>query len=95
MDLGGRVRAERERLGLLREELIGMMGELRMDRNTLWHIKAGRTKNPRADQIIALSRALGVSADYLLGLTGTLTPPRRRRPQQTVPVAMDEEDSHG
>jgi len=94
MDLGGRVRAERERLGLSREGLIGMMGALRMDRHTLWHLEAGRTKNPRAAHIIAL-KALGVSADSLLGLTDTPTPPRRWRPLQTVPVAMDEEDSHG
>ena len=78
MDLGSRVRTERERLGLSREQLIQRMGELRMDRNTLWHIEAGRTQNPRADQIMALTKALEVSSDYLLGLTDDPTPPARR-----------------
>lgn len=70
MNIGVRVRQERDRLGLSREELTQQMpAEWRMDRNTLWHIEAGKTKNPRADQIIALATVLGVSADYLLGLT--------------------------
>jgi transcriptional regulator with XRE-family HTH domain len=75
MDLASRVRAERERVKLSQEKLAQHMG---MDRNTLWHIEAGRTKNPRADQIIALAQALEVSADYLLGLTDDPTPATQR-----------------
>lgn len=79
MNLGIRVRQERERLGLSREELVQQMPDaLRMDRNTLWHIEAGRTKNPRADQLLALSHALSVSVDYLVGLTDDPKPTIRR-----------------
>ena len=79
MDLAGRVRDARERVGLSQEKLAHKMG---IDRNTLWHIEAGRTKNPRADQIRALAKALLVSADYLLGLTDDAAPrpkPRKKR----------------
>jgi transcriptional regulator with XRE-family HTH domain len=87
MDLGTRIRAERERLALSREDLIRLMGDLRMDRNTLWHIEAGRTKNPRADQIIALAKALNVSADYILGLSDEPQPPAKRpRPRKAASV---------
>lgn len=75
MNLGIRVRQERERLGLSREELVQQMpATLRMDPNTLWHIESGRTKNPRADQLLALAHVLDVSVDYLVGL------PEQKRP---------------
>jgi transcriptional regulator with XRE-family HTH domain len=85
MDIAARIRTERERLGLSQEKLAQRMG---LDRNTLWHIEAGRTKNPRADHIIALAKAFDVSADYLLGLTDDRTPARRaRRPRSAKEVA--------
>ena len=83
MHIGIRVRQERERLGLSREALVQQMPEaLRMDRNTLWHIEAGRTKNPRADQLMALAHVLGVSTDYLLGLSDG-PQARKRRARST------------
>jgi hypothetical protein len=86
--MGTRIRAERERLALSREDLIKLMGDLRMDRNTLWYIEAGRTKTPRADQIIALAKALNVSADYILGLSDEPKPPaQRQRTRKPAPVA--------
>jgi transcriptional regulator with XRE-family HTH domain len=90
MDLGTRIRAERERLGLSRDALIQKMGDLRMDRNTLWHIEAGRTQNPRADQIIALAKALEISADYLLGLTDDPAPRPRPRRKRAAPPSDEE-----
>lgn len=92
MNIGVRVRTARDRLGLTREQLVEQMGEWRMEPNTLWYIESGRTKNPRADQIIALAKALNVSADYLLGLADEPTPPRRtRRPGQRKADAIGEE----
>jgi len=87
MDIAGRIRKERDRLGLSQEKLAQRMG---LDRNTLWHIEAGRTKNPRADHIIALATALGVSADYILGLTDD---PRPRRGRGKPRSADAEEDA--
>ena len=88
MNLAERVRAGRERVGLSQEKLAQQMG---MDRNTLWHIEAGRTKHPRADQLIALAKALEVSTDYLLGLTEDPAPkpkpPTRQRSRKAAPVA--------
>jgi transcriptional regulator with XRE-family HTH domain len=79
MHIGIRVRKARDDLGISREELVQQMPvSLRMDRNTLWHIEAGRTKNPRADQLLALAHVLHVSVDYLLGLTDDPTPAVRR-----------------
>lgn len=70
MHLGTRVRTERDRLGLSREELTQRMPEdMRMHTNTLWNIEVGRTKNPRMDQLQALAQALGVTVHYLMGET--------------------------
>ena len=64
--LAERIIILRHRTGLSQEKLAQRMD---MSRNTLWHIESGRTTNPRMDHVIALCRALGVSADYLVGLT--------------------------
>jgi hypothetical protein len=37
----------------------------------------------RADTVVRFAEALGVSADYLLGLADDPYPPRRRRPRRT------------
>ena len=65
MTLAERVVTLRRRTGLSQEKLAQRMN---MSRNTLWHIESGRTANPRMDHLIALCQALGISADYLLGL---------------------------
>lgn len=80
MHLGIRVRTERERQGLSREDLTQRMPEaMRMHTNTLWNIEVGRTKNPRMDQLQALAQALGVSVPYLMGETDETGPGARRR----------------
>src|SRR5262245_53847776 len=84
MMLGSRVREARERLGLSQDKLAQ---QVRIERNTLWYIEAGRTKHPRADQVAALAQALHVSADYLLGLTEDPAPPTKRpRPRKAAPI---------
>jgi len=75
-DMAGRVRERRAHLGLSQTKLAQQMG---VERNTLWLIETGRTKNPRADIIIALAETLQVSTDYLLGLTDDPRP-RHQRP---------------
>lgn len=90
MHLGIRVRQERERQGLSREDLTQRMPEdMRMHTNTLWNIEVGRTKNPRMDQLQALALALGVSVPYLMGETDAPTSGSapRRRPRASTDVA--------
>jgi transcriptional regulator with XRE-family HTH domain len=66
MTLAQRVKTRREALGISQEKLAQQMG---IDRNTLWHIEAGKTTQPRLGQMMALAKALGVSIDYLAGLS--------------------------
>jgi transcriptional regulator with XRE-family HTH domain len=70
MTFGERVKHERKRQGLTRDELTAKMPEdSRMHPNTLWHIEAGKTKHPRIDHVMAIASALGMSSQVLL--TGT------------------------
>lgn len=86
MTLGQRVRKERERLGLSREDLTQRMPEdLRMHTNTLWNIEVDRTKNPRMDQLQALAQVLGVTVPYLMGQTDETSPGGRRRQRSIEP----------
>lgn len=79
LGIGVRVRNERQRQGLSREELTQRMpDDVRMHTNTLWNIEVGRTKNPRSDHLEALAQALGVSVLYLLGHTDDPSPAARR-----------------
>lgn len=84
MHLGIRVRHERERQGLSREDLTQRMPPaMRMHTNTLWNIEVGRTKNPRMDQLQALALALGVSVPYIMGETDETGPVGRVRQPPT------------
>jgi len=92
MDLGTRVRQERARLGLTREELVARMPAAhRMDPNTLWYIESGRTPDPRGSHVKALAQALQVSTDYLFGLATYPTPaaPRPRRAPRQRPSSVE------
>jgi transcriptional regulator with XRE-family HTH domain len=64
--IGSRVKTARERLGWNQAELARRLGASAYGVNLL---EQGKTPYPRADRIIALAQLLGVSADYLLGLT--------------------------
>ena len=82
LGIGVRVRNERKRQGLSREELTQRMpDDVRMHTNTLWNIEVGRTQNPRSDHLEALAQALGVSVLYLLGHTDDPTLAARRAGQ--------------
>jgi len=91
MHLGIRVRNERERQGLSREDLTQRMPEdMRRHTNTLWNIELGRTKNPRMDQLRALAQALGVSVPYLMGEADETGPGGRRRPRSIQKERTDD-----
>lgn len=60
-----RVREARIRRGFTQSELSRHAG---MTPAAIWQIEKGE-RQPSADTIIRLCRALGVSADWLLGLT--------------------------
>lgn len=48
-------------------------------RQQIYKLLHGERSEPRADTIRRIARALGVSADYLLGLSDDPTPPKPRR----------------
>lgn len=62
---GGRVKAERKRQSLTLEALAERTG---ISRNFLWEIEAGR-KTPAINTLYNLGVNLGVSLDYLMGVT--------------------------
>ena len=78
--IGERLQEARKRRGLTQSELSRRAG---MTPAAIWQIEAGQ-RQPAADTIIRLCRALGVSADWLLGLTAGI--PEER---QTVAVEAD------
>ena len=89
--LGERLHALRRRHGQTLREL-GTQAEVNYV--TLSKIERGKMPQVSADIVARLSVALGVSADYLLGLqdtaaTSTSTPPtpKRQRPRTVTPVA--------
>ena len=66
--LGERVHIARRRRRLSQGALVAQLSP-RISRNSLSEIENGATVDPHASSIVALAQALGVSADYLLGLT--------------------------
>jgi len=86
--LGGRVKEARARKGYNQAEAARIVG---MNLPTYWHIEAGDKPHIRSDTLYKICRALGVSADYLLGLTGeadaACVPPGRPRPAASVASA--------
>lgn len=64
MTIGGRIRAARIAKGLTHEGLAQATG---LSLDSVQKIQAGR-REPQASTLAAIARALGVSADSLLGL---------------------------
>ena len=64
------------------------LGELaKINYTTISRIESGEAKQVYADTVRDLAEALGVSADYLLGLTDDPTPATKRlRPRKAQPV---------
>jgi len=79
-EFGARLERARKRHGLTQIELAGLIGQKQAN---YWKLESGSV-SPRGDTIYSLCRALGVSADYLLGLAGeadaACVPPGRPRP---------------
>ena len=81
--IGERIVETRERKGWKQKELARVAG---IPVPTLNRIERGQ-QSLFAERVVTLARALGVSADYLLGLTETPTPPTKRpRPRPAAPV---------
>jgi transcriptional regulator with XRE-family HTH domain len=82
--LADRLRALREAHGLNQTALAARAG---LNLGNVNELEQKRKTSVRADTIVALADALRVSADYLLGLTDTPTPPKKRpRPRKTTAV---------
>ena len=64
-EFGARLERTRKRHGLTQIELAGLIGQKQAN---YWKLESGNV-SPRGDTIYSLCRALGVSADYLLGLS--------------------------
>lgn len=69
LGIGARAAALRSNLGLSLQEVSDRAG---LTKSWLWEIEHGRQKNPTINSAVALSRALGVSLDYLTGLSSTM-----------------------
>lgn len=74
---GDRIRERRKQLGLSQEELAAQVG---IDQKQISNYESSKG-NPTADSLIELVRVLGVSTDWILGLTDDPTPPFRLHEQ--------------
>jgi len=74
--LGRRVRDIRSARDLSQLELAGLLGSAQ---GWLSELEGGKHASMEVDTVRRLAETLGVSADYLLGLTDDPAPPRRPR----------------
>jgi XRE family transcriptional regulator, fatty acid utilization regulator len=79
--MGDRIRMHRARLRLSQTALGERVG---LSANAVSQLEKGEVE-PRAVHLKALAKALGVSSDYLLGLTRQ-SDPRETEPAMPVPV---------
>jgi transcriptional regulator with XRE-family HTH domain len=77
--MGDRIRMHRARLRLSQTELGKLVG---LSANAISQLEKGAME-PRAVHLRALAQVLGVSADYLLGLT------RHAEPREEVPTVPE------
>jgi transcriptional regulator with XRE-family HTH domain len=77
--IGERVKTARERRGIHQAELARRLG---CSVNALSMLEKNAITDPRASRIIGIAEALGVSADYLLGLQDTVDAPSITRPRE-------------
>jgi transcriptional regulator with XRE-family HTH domain len=83
-NFGQRVQGAREARGWTRRELATRAG---LHEQHLAKVEWGTRHRIEGDTILRLARALGCTADYLIGLTDDPTPPPQRpRPRKTQPV---------
>ncbi len=71
--IGERVKTAREQCGIHQAELARRLG---CSVNALSMLEKNAITDPRASRIIGIAKALGVSADYLLGLQEDAQPTR-------------------
>jgi transcriptional regulator with XRE-family HTH domain len=69
LGIGERAKELRKLRGLSLQAVCDRAG---MTKSWLWDIEQGRQKNPTINSAVALSRALGVSLDYLIGISTTM-----------------------
>jgi transcriptional regulator with XRE-family HTH domain len=78
--IGERVKTAREQRGIHQAELARRLG---CSVNALSMLEKNAITDPRASRIIGVAEALGVSADYLLGLREDAQPaPSTTRPRE-------------
>ncbi len=70
--IGERVKTAREQRGIRQAELARRLG---CSVNALSMLEKNAITDPRASRIIGIAEALGVSADFLLGLQDTAAAP--------------------
>ena len=70
MEIGGRVKLEREKMGLTQEQFADKFG---YPRSTVGKLEAG-LRDFKSTEILTLAEQLGVSCDYLLGRTMVTAP---------------------
>ena len=63
---GDRLRDARKRLRLSQRELAKKLGLTATD---IYRIERGIVKDPHSSRVVEFAKALGVSTDYLLGMT--------------------------
>ena len=63
ISLGNKVKQERKLLGLTLQALGDLCG---MSKSSVWEIENDRVPRPSAESVFSLSRALGVSMEYLM-----------------------------
>lgn len=87
--IGERVKTAREQRGIHQAELARRLG---CSVNALSMLEKNAITDPRASRIIGIAEALGVSADYLLGLTNDPPVAVAAAPQTTPRPARSRED---
>lgn len=65
MTLREKIKVERKRLGLRADDLAEMVG---VSRSTMFRIESGEIRKVSIEVAVPLSKALGVSLGYLLGM---------------------------
>ena len=63
---GDRLRKARKRLRLSQRDLAKQLGITATD---VYRVERGLVKDPHSSRVVEFARALGVTTDYLLGLT--------------------------
>ena len=90
--IGKRLAEARKKAGLGQAELAAALGG-RYDYSMISHVEAGR-KSLREDGMVNAARELGVSLDYLVGLTDDPTPAAERNGNHAVSTITEARSSY-